>query len=249
MSAERELLSAGFAPPPPVVERGIAFTGANVLSVMAGLKTMTRRMCKAAKLHDSGEEYRDDDGWPLFDASIDGCGDVRCLSPWGAAGDRLWIREAYAVAQQYNKLPPRSLKPRGMTVLYTAGGSTSWGETGEWAHDPSYPEAHPAWKGKARPAMFMCRWMTRALLDVVSIKVERLQDISEADARAEGAAPASTSGFSTSELALLPWPLQEGEFPYRNGFAMLWESINGPGSWRRNPWVWCVEFKLSEARP
>jgi hypothetical protein len=196
---------------------------------------MTRRICKAAKLHDSGEEYRDDDGWPLYDASIDGAGDIRIVSPFGEPGDRLWIREAFAVARQYNKLAPRELSPRRLTVLYIAGGSSANGSEG-WRYEPDFPTVRPDWQGRARPAMFMCRWMTRALLDVVALRVERLQDISEADAQAEGAEP-------------LLVPPDGGCSPYREGFRQLWESINGPGSWARNPWVWVVEFKLSEARP
>jgi len=82
------------------------------------------------------------------------------------------------------------------------------------------------------PSIHMPRWASRITLEVTGVRVERLQDISEADAMAEGA----------------PWAAcgspQEGS--QKAGYARLWESINGPGSWDANPWVWVVEFKRVE---
>ena len=80
-----------------------------------------------------------------------------------------------------------------------------------------------------RPAIFMPRAASRITLEITSVRVERLQDISEADAKAEGVAlKNSPAAFLTS---------------YVRGFRDLWESINGPGSWAANPWVWRVEFR------
>lgn len=83
-------------------------------------------------------------------------------------------------------------------------------------------------------------------LKIVSVRVERLQDISEADAKAEGADCLVTDNCTDESRALLDMPLMEDGSPYRNGYALLWESINGPGSWDANPWVWVVEFKRVE---
>jgi hypothetical protein len=83
----------------------------------------------------------------------------------------------------------------------------------------------------------MPRWASRITLEVTAIRVERLQDISEADAQAEGADEAPTP------MALMYSTPAVMRTRYREGFAALWESINGPGSWDANPWVWVVEFR------
>lgn len=90
-------------------------------------------------------------------------------------------------------------------------------------------EDRPEWKRIWKPSIHMPRWASRITLEVTGVRVERLQDISEADAIAEGA----------------PWAAcgapQEGS--HKAGFAQLWESINGSNSWSTNPWVWVIEFK------
>ena len=83
------------------------------------------------------------------------------------------------------------------------------------------------WEFKRRPSIHMPRWASRILLEVVSVRVERLQDISRGDAMAEGC----------------PFPnMAQGDDP-RQWYAELWEQINGPGEWTANPWVWVVEFR------
>ena len=76
----------------------------------------------------------------------------------------------------------------------------------------------------------MPRWASRINLEITGIRVERLQEISEADAKAEGATPAIV-GADLDHLK------------YRAGYQTLWEQINGPGSWAANPWVWVIEFR------
>jgi hypothetical protein len=81
----------------------------------------------------------------------------------------------------------------------------------------------------------MPRWASRILLEIVSVRVERLQAIGEADARAEGVTTEDrhTIGYCAGEF--LP--------PSIRAYRDLWESINGAGSWDANPWVWVIEFK------
>lgn len=100
-----------------------------------------------------------------------------------------------------------------------------------------------AWGFKPRPSIHMPRWASRITLEITGVRVERLQDISEADAKAEGADCLVTDNCTDASRALLDMPLMEDGNPYRNGYALLWESINGDGSWAANPWVWVIEFK------
>jgi hypothetical protein len=82
--------------------------------------------------------------------------------------------------------------------------------------------------GRWRPSIFMPRWASRILLEITNVRVERLQEITREDAIAEGCEERSEDGaWLGPEVA----------------FCRLWESINGPGSWEANPWVWVVEFK------
>ena len=121
--------------------------------------------------------------------------------PYGKLGDRLWVREKFAEM----KWPPT-----GPRFVYAADGEcdfTPW-----------------------RPSIHMPRCASRVTLEVVSVRVERLQECSEADAKAEGCSPL---GDDTSQA-------------YRLGYMHMWGQINGPGSWEANPWVWVVEFKRIE---
>ena len=90
---------------------------------------------------------------------------------------------------------------------------------------------HPEerWNGWASSAL-MPRWASRITLEIVSVRVERLNDINEDDAKAEG---------------VEPYAPDDGR--YVAGFKELWESIHSPGSWDANPWVWVIEFK--EVKP
>jgi hypothetical protein len=126
-----------------------------------------------------------------------------------APGDRLWVRETWAE--------------------HSAGGfmyAASWS-----AHALI---GHPKW----RPSIHMPRAASRITLEVTDVRVERLQDISEADALAEGIdMQPRLAGYSKD--AGCKWePANPIEV-----FCNLWESIKGPGSWDANPWVWVVEFK------
>ena len=87
--------------------------------------------------------------------------------------------------------------------------------------------------------MFMPRWASRGLDEITSVRVERLQEISEADALAEG-----LEQEAVEQLLQLAEAMNQREpSPCREIYKVLWESINGPGSWAANPWVWVIEFK------
>lgn len=120
------------------------------------------------------------------------------------------------------------------------------------------PEDHPktAWM-HWRPAIFMCPWMSRIWLEVTAVRVERLQDISEEDAIAEGLSTLTKDDGKTWKWGIpdrdgLPgndddgWHWHEWNQDPRKAYQRLWESINGPGSWDANPFVFVYEFKRIE---
>lgn len=86
-----------------------------------------------------------------------------------------------------------------------------------------------------RPSIHMPRWASRLTLRITDVRVQRLQEISEADARAEGA---------PLELRLLDSVRLGATASHTGGFERLWESIHGPDSWASNPWVWCLSFRV-----
>jgi hypothetical protein len=160
----------------------------------------------------------------------------RC--PFGVPGDRLWVREAWRTLAEFDKHPPRELVET-CPLRYEADKACS---------ARGFTEGF----GRYRPPMFMPRWASRGLDEVVSVRVERLRDISEADARAEGIrahtlAPDPTQGWMPSDEVYSwldnPAPSQWSRYP-RLAYGALWEAINGDGSWAANPWVWRVEFKV-----
>jgi hypothetical protein len=109
------------------------------------------------------------------------------------------------------------------------------GETSIWYWADGNP-SHGDW-GKPKPGMHMPQWASRILLEITEVRVERLQDISEADAKAEGCDPwedlAGVPGVTVGDR------LQN----YRLAYRHLWDQINGAGAWDANPWVWAVSFR------
>lgn len=136
----------------------------------------------------------------------------------------LWVKEAWQVWHEYNGLKPSDI-PAGSDVLYLA----------DRPNDP--------WDARKRHARFMPRWASRLTLEITDVRVRRLQDISEEDARAEGIYEYNRVGDDASSDT---WGIGEG---FRSGtpreaFKYLWESIHGPGSWDANPFVWALTFKV-----
>lgn len=144
---------------------------------------------------------------------------TRRLHRLGEVGDVLWGREAYRLLAAHNAIPPRDVPP-GSFVHYEADVPSAI----DLLHQGSEP------LGKLRPGMFMCRWMSRIDLKLVSVEEEPLNLITEADAIAEGAEPAIVG----EDLA---------HKRYRAGFMALWERINGAGSWHANPTVFRHVFE------
>ncbi|MDR4538017.1 morphogenetic protein [Klebsiella pneumoniae] len=212
-------------------ERGMIFNGEMVRAILDGRKTQTRRIVKGTdgavkfcKEWDiNGEEIfvvlgeKDRTGMnPVLGA-------ISC--PFGAVGDRIWVRETfqgplfdYDLMDSYCKDPTPFEKPE--FCVYKADGVPA----------PEFYDAddelHCCW----RPSIHMPRWASRILLDITNVRVERLKSISDGDALREGCSTADMkSGDCVADV-----------------FARLWASIYGAESWNANPWVWVIEFKRVE---
>ena len=146
----------------------------------------------------------------------------RCLPiaahAYGIPGDRLWVRETWAPERDGTGCPDDN------GVLYRAT-------------DPGWDAEDTGLRW--RPSIHMPRAASRILLETTDVRVQRLQDISEDDARAEGITDGGCLTCGNSE----PCGCSNPQPDACDAFAWLWESINGGGSWHANPWVWAVTFR------
>lgn len=214
-----------------MADRPILFNGAMVHAILAGRKTQTRRAIKPQPANDSARHHpiapyhNGSGGWNwVLAATGHGTGDpFPC--PFGAPGDRLWVREAHAIfsAHGQHRGDGKRWGPWGglPTTASQDGEQIAYYREGFDRSDP----------GRWRPSIHMPRWASRILLEIIAVRVERLQAINEADAMAEGAEPILV-------------PPDGGSCPYTEGFRDLWTSTGG--DWAANPWVWVVGFRIAE---
>lgn len=217
-------------------ERPILFSAPMVRAILDGSKTQTRRVVKPAPKLSGGTWYFHKRGCPVLlpngSVAVDGC-------PYGQPGDRLWVREAWSLemigafgtAHGYDST--YELRFRADDVareIHVAPGES----------DP-YIKLYDSQRGDWRPSIHMPRWASRILLEIVSVRVERLNEISAADSYWEGIDQCLGLG---SRAEIIDLARRMGTFTDETlRYATLWESINGAGSWDANPWVWVVEFK------
>lgn len=235
-----------------IKERPILFSAPMVRAILEGRKTVTRRAIKVQPHIDVSGNFcvgnsnygQDGYGNPVTKHFVNGC------CPYGKLGDRLWVRETFALLGNedgccidwHDNLVKGD--ERGAARIYRA--SCPLGDYGlnqipakaEWKPDTEAMEYDGAW----RPSIHMPRWASRILLEITDVRVERLQDITEAQAKAEGVRPmryGSDTWVSREGPGNLvtPWPTA------KEAFGDLWNSINGPHAWEANPWVWCVSFQ------
>ncbi|WP_411835677.1 hypothetical protein ACLBNB_20105 [Pseudomonas chlororaphis subsp. aurantiaca] len=211
-----------------IKERPILFSAPMVRAILEGRKTVTRRVMKfqpGAGASVTVERYcptiTDRHGYEQPGSEVFGAwwqdGECSCKSPYGQPGDRLWVRETHADI--------------GCRLTYRA-------DTDDGAH---------CQVKKWTPAIHMFRRDSRILLEITDVRVERLQDINEEQAQAEGvekitlqkgwpqAGKEMWAGYENSKRAYLDTAVES--------FGSLWSSINGIESWNANPWVWVVEFR------
>lgn len=203
-------------------ERPILFSGPMVRAILAGTKTQTRRLVDSSRVPSDVIEAVQS---PLpsrgdvfeFRRRLYSAKEIRC--PHGARGDRLWVRETWAphadeeeTCRNYSERmagrgglsEPGAVRPE---IFYRADGG-----------DPFVS----GW----RPSIFLPRWASRLTLEVLAVRVQRLQDITINDIKAEGITPCDP---------YLTW---------KDNFARLWDDINGKRApWASNPWVWALTFR------
>ena len=202
-------------------ERPILFSGSMVRALLAGTKTQTRRVVKPQPRRvDGGVPFGDAPQWAHAEP---GTAMMHC--PHGKRGDRLWVREAFC------------------KIIGQSGGWIETDYRATYTHGFRLGDSLGIRK-KWTPSIHMPRDASRITLEITSVRVERLQDISEADARAEGCTQNHNGYFwggphQTGGLKQMATALQ--------AYQDLWESINGPGSWDANPWVWVLEFRRLNA--
>lgn len=216
-------------------ERGMIFNAEMVRAILSGLKTQTRRIMaiqpENSKLglrrviESKNVRYNGKYFWSQSDAVGLKARSKVFACPYGKVGDRIWVRETwqgplvdFELSDDLRRNPEKYEKPEN--CFYSADGVPA----------PEFYDADDNLRRCWRPSIYMPRWASRILLEITNVRVERLNDISEEDAQAEG--------VSLSTHTITP-----PEAVYRVGFSELWRSIYGDEGWKKNPWVWVIEFK------
>ncbi|EDW2260611.1 hypothetical protein R950_002605 [Salmonella enterica subsp. enterica] len=202
-------------------ERGMIFNAEMVNAILSGRKMQTRRPIKWKQTRFTEIAEREDGSlWPWAEDCERG-GDIWFACPFGEVGDCIWVRETWAEAGA----SAPDLK------LYRANYP---------AHVPThYENVPPAEDVRWTPSIHMPRWASRITLEITDVRVERVQDISQRDAIAEGGPPDHPSFSKISrEMGFSDWP--------RSWFAQTWWGIYGREAWNTNPWVWVIEYKRVE---
>lgn len=217
-----------------MTEKPILFSASMVQAILAGRKTQTRRVVKPQP------EWQERQGlvvpgwsWEHGGVKLNGwpdrkrfAGELVDKCPYGKPGDILWVRETWRPEELKESGPDG---PEGLDgTRYKADGAFRSIENSREASDLFGEARYKFLKSghEWRPSIFMPRWASRLTLRVTGVRVERVKDISEADARAEGV----TAWVFVPE------------------FKKLWDAINAKlgYSWESNPWVWVVEFEVQQ---
>lgn len=227
-------------------ERGIIFSAPMVRAILDGTKTQTRRIVKFPRWMITDWE-RDKAAWDFnrgLSVGLFSEGRLyREMRRYADVGDRIWVRETWAVRGNEDGHPVRAdyslCEFEEADRFYCADCKPT--NYGMWEMPDG--SVFEGW----RPSIYMPRWASRITLEVTDVRVQRLQDISVEDAKAEGVSGYVNGHGHVSDAELLVEPGYRHPHFYRRGFEDVWDSIHGDGSWDANPWVWAISFKRIDA--
>jgi len=225
-------------------ERGILFTADMVRAILEGRKTQTRRIMKqqphSPPFKISCSEWETSQG--------------QFTCPYGIVGDRLWVRETWrGVCSGEIEGGEGALR---YGIQYRADNFIRWNEretvmSGGWKDtDKPMQFRDPPWK----PGIHLRKGDSRITLEITNVRVQRVQEISREDVNAEGT-PGMIGGKYQCDRCNgngrnHTWPdgcphcePKGSGLNHTRHYWALWQSINGPGSWEKNPWVWAITFK------
>lgn len=251
----------------PINERPILFSGEMVRAIIQDRKTMTRRVSGLEDVNKDPDAWTfkkvGDLGWMAkkryqgrFGAYFESDKiEPRTISicpqvcPYGRPGDRLWVRETWRCEELESGLDGVRFKADGSfrAIENTPDAADAWVLAFRPGMQGVKRVGQAAKEGKWRPSIYMPRWASRITLEILNVRVERLQCISKEDARAEGMSGAWL--WSKARNARHPEHFVRGVLsPQVANFSVLWDELNGPRGfgWDANPWVWVIEFKRVE---
>jgi hypothetical protein len=216
-----------------VKEQPILMCAEMVRAILEGRKTQTRRVIKGGI-----DEHPDGRISPHPYFVPRSRAEHASYCPHGVPGDRLWIRESFRLRMDQDEKPP----------------SQDWWKSGAWYEADglvAQPSGCAGGAGKLRPGIFMPRWASRITLEITDVRVQRVQEISEGDAGAEGC--------KASDAFLMTQMGPDGKERFlpvghslpnttRGSFAVLWDSINAQRGfgWETNCWIWAIKFRKLE---
>lgn len=241
----------------------ILFSAPMVKAILAGTKTQTRRlarlpteivehsqcgivvneMCGGDVMYWRQTHPSVDESWVELRGPY-GSEDVMTApirAPYGVSGDRLVVLEGHALA-----LGEHHTTHGEVLVRYLADGAERTVEMSHATVDALQDQVTVR-KGRGRPGRFMPRWASRITLEILRVRVERLQDITEEDARAEGVDEWIPCEITTGLRGVR---IREAKrrASAREHFAILWDSINGKRApWSANPWLWVLDLRRVDA--
>ncbi|HKT11009.1 MAG TPA: hypothetical protein VJW77_04210 [Terriglobia bacterium] len=208
-------------------ERPILFSGEMVRAILEGRKTQARRIMKPQPVQVGRVWSWKTCSWTDTGRILVGTLDTPLdICPYGQPGDRLWVKETFSRCG-------------------CDGCLSVWPKFND--HKVRYREGYGGPSGIVfRPSIFMPRWASRITLEIVSVRVERVREINESDARAEG----FEKEFRTVVMRPDGGPNYHIPLSHRGGFVNGWERRNAKRGygWDSNPWVWVIEFKRLEAK-
>lgn len=214
-----------------MADKPIIFSAAMVRALLEGRKSQTRRVLKPQpELYHEGRWHVYGRGGGCAGLHTDDVAEVALDYIPYAKGDLLWVREAWRTAAAVDDAPPRDLVPGLRPLSYEA----------DYDREPN-----DGCRGRLRPSIHMPRWASRISLKVTGVRVQRLQEISEEDALAEGVDPLDSQLVSWhAEWSCDGKRIIETETRTRvPAFQRLWETLHGPGSWDANPWCCAISFE------